>query len=570
MIPFNSELFYIAHKNLIIKAIEELFYEEVLAPTLDGEYFVLDLRDDVKYTFQAKYGAWSNIQINANSLKKFFLEEEVIEFTLSDFFKEIQYACRLSDDTLAKFLEEGNQTIFSEIKVLENLNNLNMKELINLNYLEIDSLLPGHPKLIMNKGRIGWSEVDIKKYSPEFNNQFQLRWIAVNNSCLETGVDKNLDLNSLALDSISGDLLSNINLEEYTVFPVHPWQWDQYLKIQFLELLANKKIIDLGIVGEFFKPQVSLRTLSQINKNLSFDIKQSLSILNTSCVRGIPSKYIKTGHLISNSIDSIIADDPKLSGRVIVLKELGALRVKHDYFDNIKDCSYRYKEFLGVVWRENVESKLKVNEQAIPTAALFCSNDSSSFIEELIHSSELSAKEWISKYFETVVTPLYHLQLKHGFGLVSHGQNIILILENHIPSKLMIKDFHGDLRISKNSPYIETELAKYLDHLPPEYLIHDLITGHFITVLRYISRILKEKQLMDEDLFYQILGKTIKTYESSADFIINKNISLLRPSFEKILVNKVRFIEGYNETNTRLKPQLGTEIVNPLVKKLEI
>ena len=49
--------------------------------------------------------------------------------------------------------------------------------------------------------------------------------------------------------------------------------------------------------------------------------------------------------------------------------------------------------------------------------------------------------------FKHVVVPIYHLMAKYGVGIVAHGQNVTLVLEDNFPAGCLIKDFHGDLRL---------------------------------------------------------------------------------------------------------------------------
>ncbi|MCO4754449.1 MAG: hypothetical protein KC478_08190 [Bacteriovoracaceae bacterium] len=560
----NCEQFYLIHRNLIVKAIEELQFEEILKPIQDGPEYKLQIGDNLLYIFKGTIGAWGNLHVDASSLKKFISNKQVMNYTMNSFFKEIQHICGMSGDTLSKFLEEGNQTIFSDFKVYENLEQTQMSELFKLDYEQIDRLLPAHPKLIMNKGRIGWGGSEILKYAPEYGLGFKLRWVAAHKSILEYGISESVDNVDLTLETLDKELIRDIDTEEHLIFPVHPWQWDRYIQIQFAEEICTGKIIDLGEVGQEYTPQISIRTLSQKKAKSSFDIKQSLSILNTSCVRGIPSKYIKIGYKISEFVQGVVEQDEFLADRVDVLKEVAAIRVKNQYFDDIENSSYRYKELLGVVWREAVRTKLHSYEKAIPTAALFCKNSETSFISELINESGISPQQWISRYFQSVVIPLYHLQVKHGLGLVSHGQNVILVLKDNVPSRLIIKDFHGDLRISSKSIHVNEGVCAQLDKLAPEHLIHDLITGHFITVLRYVSRVLKDHNVMDEKTFYGILGHMIQRYKEEVQVEIPSELDLMRTSFEKVLVNKVRFLEGYSELPVRPVPRLGSLIENPI------
>ena len=554
-------LFYKLHRELIKKAIEELSFEKILKPQRTGSTFKLDVTKETSYRFEGRLGAWDNLRI-LGPLKKFTKNKEISDFTMSSFFREIQDRCEMSDETLSRFLEEGNQTIYSEKIKHHMLSSWSFEDLVNADFQQIDQLLLGHPKLIMNKGRLGWGLSDLERFSPENSPQFQMRWIAVNKKLCQTGTSLTFPKENVYREAL---LIQDFTplLTEFELLPIHPWQWDQYVAIQFLEHFATGDMIDLGTSGELYSPQASLRTLSSM-KNPRYDIKLSLSILNTSSVRGIPGKYIQSGHLISQAVEDIINEDPILTDKIQVLKEVHAVKIDHEHFQALNDCSYRYKEFLGCVWRENVQTKLHPGEKALPTGALIHRDEKNSFISMLIISSGLPTKVWMEKYFKVVVLPLYHLQIAHGLGLVSHGQNTILVHKGGVPSRLIIKDFHGDLRIAINSKHRERAEFHALDRLPSHYLIHDLFTGHFITVLRYLSGILHEEGLLSEKDFYQSLGEAIEVYHLSSNAMPTES-HLLRQHFERILVNKVRFVMGYEESKVRLKPLLGESILNPLV-----
>jgi len=558
--------FYNAHRKLIIKSIEELHYDEIFKFERKNEFYILRCIDNVYYQFQAKVGAWGNIQINKDSFTKVKNDFEINEFTVSNFFFEVQEICQLDDQTLAKYIEEANQTIFSDIQVYKNHQSLSFE---NVNFQTLDQNLAGHTKIIMNKGRIGWGQSDIVDYAPEFRAQFKLIWIAVKKNLLEIGFDDTITQEDIFPQEVLTVKNEKNISDEYFLVPIHPWQWNHYIHNQFLENLVNNEIIELGPIGDFFSAQSSIRTLTNMNNDLSFDIKLSLSILNTSCVRGLSLKYVKNGYQISNLFEEIVKSDSYLRSKLMILKESCAVGLRHKDFNLIKSCSYRYKEFFGAVWRESVASKLGQQELALPCASLLIESETQSYIVYLIENSKLSAKEWMHMYFEVIILPLYHLQLFHGLGLVAHGQNIILVVENFVPKRMLIKDFHGDLRISNNSRHLGKKEFNQLDQLPAHYLIHDLLTGHFVTVLRYLSRHLEEKNRLSEDEFYNVAGDVLSQFIQSyieSNGKIDDELNLLKASFEKILINKVRFVAGYSETSERLRPLLGCELTNPMTK----
>ncbi|MFN3455577.1 MAG: IucA/IucC family C-terminal-domain containing protein, partial [Pseudobdellovibrio sp.] len=255
--------------------------------------------------------------------------------------------------------------------------------------------------------------------------------------------------------------------------------------------------------------------------------------------------------------------------KTFVLEDIAGLGLKKSIFHKVKNAPYRFHESLGVIWRHR--TCVNKNEKAVITGSLFHQDvQGKTLINSYIKHSGLTVQEWLKRYFKVVVSPLFHLQDKYGVGLVSHGQNIVLILENFVPVGMYLKDFHGDLRVSnEDALYFQSELrqrlAAYLDQLPPEYLIHDLITGHMITVLRFISAGLREEGVIEEQTFYDILSESISEYIKEHG-LINQKINLQETHIKRVLLNKVRFQIGYNDSAERPKPALGTDLINPLHK----
>lgn len=569
----KTEEFFSLHKKLIIKAIEELQFEELFDIEFSHNHFYLRISDDLYYSFLGRISVWGNLQIEEESFRKYSDGNIIKEYTLADFFYEVKDMCKMSDETLAQFIEEGNQTIYGDILQKESVNELSLSEIAKFNFKQVDQILSGHPKIIMNKGRLGWGSDELRKYAPEARVSYKLHWCAIKKDCLEWGLDEtSLNLNELYLDSLAPEDIEiakkivsaeGADFEDYLLVPVHPWQWSKYISIQFASLIYRTSIISIGCIGNDYTPQVSIRTLSSNSAISQYDLKVAISILNTSSVRGIPQKYIKNGYLLSEKIEELVNKDNFLADRVGVLKEVAAMSCPAPEFNRIEGGSYRYKELLGCVWRESVESKIAEDEIAIPTAALLFTKEGKSLVAEYIRQSGFSTQEWLSEYFKTVVVPLYHLQVEHGLGLVAHGQNTILVLREGKPQKLIIKDFHGDFRMTTDSKHLGVDFGVELDKLPAEYLIHDLITGHFITVLRYFSRVVEEDLSYKEADFYHLLGNEIASYQG--DKVLPEKVNLLRLEFEKVLVNSVRFVAGYSETGERLKPMLGSNIRNPLL-----
>lgn len=521
----ESTLWNIVNRELIAKAIGELTFEEVLSPVEDSEGYTFASSSNAVWRFKAIKGIWGSLKVNPQSISR----NESEAFEASDFFLDIQKETGMDDIILGNFFEEMHNTLLADLHLKKVSSNLSSIDLAEMNGEEQQRFLNGHPKILLSKGRVGWKASDREQYSPETAKPFQLFWIEVNGFKM----------------------------------PVHPWQWDRYISTQFVGEIAKGEIKPLGLMGDFYLPQTSIRTLSNVTDPKKPDVKLPLSILNTSCIRGLPSKYVETGKKLSEALDAVCSNDEKLKS-VRVLKDLEGLSIKHEAFSKIKNAPYRYHELLGSVMRESAQSKLSSDEKAILTASLYHQDhEGRPLIEEYIKRSGKSAEEWLNAFFEHTLVPLLHLQNHYGVGIVAHGQNIVLILKDYFPTGMILKDFHGDLRLSSELPAAGEEafgeVKDVLTSLPPHYLFHDLITGSFITVHRFISLVMKETMKFDEEKYYGLIHDVLKSHPGAE--------KLLRPEFEKLLLNKVRFKIGYGDSDERPLPMLGGPLKNPIYKE---
>lgn len=560
--------------NLIAKALGELAYEGILRPEKTGEgKYLLKLRSGAQYSFSAWMGIWDHLRVNPLSIKKIGHET----FNAADFFLDAQDEVEMNDIVLGNFLEEMHNSLYSDLALLKKQRQTSANSLSYWSGEKVQAYLNGHPKILLSKGRIGWGCDELFSYAPENERPVTLFWVAIKKSLVEFSFDDHVSMESLLEESFSKEekekFLSHLENEKieftnYLYLPVHPWQWNRFIKIQYQEALSLGEMIELGEWGDEYVPQISIRTLSNVTRPEMADIKLPLSILNTSAIRGIPARYISIGARLSRAIVGLFQEDEllkKLSCEVL-LEEAG-VSFEHPAYKRIPEAPYRYKELLGCIWRQSTSSKLKENELGIITGSLFYQDlDGHSLIGAYIEKSGLSIAEWLHDYFQCVVIPLYHLQVKYGLGLVAHGQNVILKMRDYRPVGVILKDFQGDLRFAEDSPLLRhddfKEVAQKMDRLPKEYLIHDLLTGHLVTVLRFVSEVMEESDGLREIDFYSILASVIADYQK--DHHVPYELNFLNPTLHRVLVNKVRFKVGYGDSSERPRPAVGTPLVNPL------
>ena len=194
-------------------------------------------------------------------------------------------------------------------------------------------------------------------------------------------------------------------------------------------------------------------------------------------------------------------------------------------------------------------------------------------ISEYISASGLSIEEWLNKLFDAVVIPYYHLLCKYGVSLIAHGQNVTLVMENAQPKRILLKDFQGDMRlIERDIPEQKTLDPLVRDvtvSLPEDLIIHDLQTGHFVTVLRFISPLVETLGL-SEMKFYQLLGLRINAYvEAHPDYQDRfDRLDLFKPRILRIGLNLAKFRHSTDSSASRMLPDMDEQLDNPLYMAL--
>lgn len=569
--PFVKSAYWgTANRKLIAKTLSELHFEELLMyeKGTSENQFVLNAKH--VWQFNAHQTLWGMLVVEPLSITV-----DGAEPTLAQFFLDIETIINITAINLSGFLEEIQQTLYSEMARLYTIDGVDAKTMVSCDEVTRQKYLDAHPKLIANKGRLGWGVNELAQYAPETSQGFPLHFLAVKKTACQAGVREDINQRDLLLDLMNEEELSTLvsglgddAFDAYYIMAVHPWQVARFLYGQYTEYFIDQTIIDLGVAGKPFTPQQSIRTLSDASLTSKYDVKTAVTIINTSCYRGVTGKYIAHGARVSAWIASVVANDPLLAKRGMhVQQEFAGYFCPHPYQSQFEGA-YRYNEMLGCVWRDNVTQMLPKGQRPLSMATLMQADASGkSCLQALIGLSSLDEAQWLNKMFEHVLIPLYHLMCQYGVGLVAHGQNITLVLnEKNEPCGCTIKDFHGDLRLVENDipelDGLDDDIKKNLVRLPGPYLAHDLITGHFVTVLRFVS-----VYASDEKLFYKLAKEHIETYQATHPELKERFtwFDILKPKYEKLCVNKVRFKLGLADSDERPLPDLATPIDNPMM-----
>ncbi len=563
------------NREMVAKILAELEYERTLSAHEETSgRWTLQLSNET-WQFSAKRGIWGWLHIDPQTLSSNRDDPIEAEHVL----RQLASVLEMNDTQTAENLEDLYATLRGDLQLLEARKELNADALIALDPDELQCLLCGHPKFIFNKSRRGWGLDALIRYAPEYRGHFRLHWIAVRRDLLVWSTTENCHINTL-LASAMGDTelerfnqrWQELNLDaNWLPVPLHPWQWQQKIAIHFLPQLMRGEIVELGEFGDEYLAQQSLRTLTNVSRSAPFDIKLPLTVYNTSCYRGIPGKYIEAGPLASHWLQQQFAQDATLrNAGAQILGEPAAGYLAHTGYSALPKAPYRYQEMLGVIWRENPSCYLQEGEQAVMMAALMETDSTGRpLIDAWIKRSGLDAEVWLTKMFQATVIPFYHLMCRYGVSLIAHGQNITLVMKNHIPQRILLKDFQGDMRlVDKDFPEAASLPQQVKDvtvRLSADYLIHDLQTGHFVTVLRFMSR-LTEQCGVSETRFYQLLAGVLQSYMAQHPQMAERFalFDLFKPQIIRVVLNPVKLTFSEHDGGSRMLPNYLTDLDNPL------
>ncbi|NQD68736.1 IucA/IucC family siderophore biosynthesis protein [Bacillus haikouensis] len=570
----NKDNWKKVNRKLIAKMLSEYMYEDMIQPEILGEEgktitYSLQVSQDKQYRYQAQKRFFDSFDVKRDTIEIREGEENKQADSAIELLIDLQGIIPMSSETVGHLIKELNATLIADAHLLGK-NQKSSDELIHVDYADLEGFMTGHPWITYNKGRIGFGYDDYLNFAPEHQKEIRLSWIAVAKKIAAFQSIDGLKYEELLAEELSEKERSSFeekiivqgeNPADYFFMPVHEWQWKNVLIQNFPEELAEKTIIPLGEGNDCYLPQQSIRTFVNITHKEKHHVKLPMSILNTLVYRGLPSERTLIAPQVTELIKGIADHDTFLKDecRVILPGENASMNVDHRYYTGVKQAPYQYLEMLGTIWRESIYTYLDEGEQAITLAALlYEDHDHKPYVQSLIEDSGLQAEEWMKTFFKVAMDPLLHYLYQYGTVFSPHGQNTIIVLKDSVPHRLAIKDFVDDVNISdQDFPELRglsKEFKEVLRSEPPEGLTQFIFTGLFICHLRYLSHILINHELMEEELFWGLLAQSIQDYQDRFPELGERFalFDFFKPKLTKLCLNRNRMVDyGYSDGDDR-------------------
>ncbi|MFD7828907.1 IucA/IucC family protein [Kitasatospora sp. NPDC059803] len=565
-----------AGRALLAKMLGEFAYEELLTPVRaasDGEYLLW--LPEAEYRFTARRGAYGSWRVDPESVRC----SDPDGLDPLRFLPHARHALGLRGETTGHLIRELTATLTADAHQLATA--LTAAELADLDHPALEGRQDGHPWIVPNKGRIGFSATDAARWAPEARTPRPLPWIAVHRRLAEyrgvPGLERPEQLYARELDDPDG-LRAALGpaAADYLLLPVHPWQWDETIVPLFAPWIASGEIVPLPSDGDPRLPQQSIRSFFNTAHPERCTVKLPLSVLNTLVWRGLPTERTLAAPAVTAWIHGLRDADSYLRDecRVILLGEIASVTVDHPLYRELPEAPYQYKELLGAIWREPLGPFLAGGERARTLAALLqTGSDGRALAAELIARSGLTPAAWTGRLFGAVLPPLLHFLYRYGLVFSPHGENAIVVFDEHdAPTRLAVKDFVDDVNLSdQDLPELRDLPAEVDDVLlrdGPQGLCQFLHSGLFIGVLRYLAPLLEAQTGLPEAEFWALLRAEIRRYQDRFPGLGERFelFDLFRPRIDRLCLNRNRLLlDGYQDRPHRPHAARYGTVPNALV-----
>ncbi|GAB2753206.1 IucA/IucC family protein [Nocardioides pakistanensis] len=514
-----------AHRGLVRKALAELSHERLLVPQSHGPgmWAVAGADPAVEYTFAARLLPLDHWLVDAGSIRRLERGEET-ELDIQRFVLDVNDRLGIGAGTLPVYLEELGSTLAGAAYKLRP-DAPTAKELVHADFQTVEAAMTeGHPCFVACNGRLGFDADDYLRYAPETGARFRLVWLAVRRAHATVAAARGVEYDALIAAELGAQRLDRftrrltglgLDPTEYVLVPAHPWQWANKLAGVLAGPLARHDVVWLGEGDDEHQAQQSIRTMFNTSRPERPYVKTALSILNMGFMRGLSPQYMGPTPAINDWVADLVAGDETLRRqRFSVLREVAAAGFHHRLYEDVS-LSTPYTKMLSALFRESPVDQVEEGERLATMASLLhVDAGGRAVVAELVAQSGLAPDSWLRNYLEAYLVPLLHCFYAHALVFMPHGENVILVLRDHVPVRVLMKDIGEEVAVLDTDAEMPEEIRRVVADVPEDLHVLSLLTDVVDCFLRFLSARFEEAGLLDADRFWQVVAVCVSAYQA--------------------------------------------------------
>ncbi|MFB6562356.1 IucA/IucC family protein [Streptomyces sp. NPDC056400] len=523
----SPELWARANRALVRKGLAEFSHERLLTPKPLGEDLYSVLSDDstVEYRFKAVLHALDHWSVDEASITR-HRDGAELELDALDFHIELREALGLSPEVLPVYLEEISSTLagtgykYTKPQVSSDV-------LAKSSFQDIETgMTEGHPCFVANNGRLGFGVHEYLSYAPETASPVHLVWVAARKDVSTFTAGAGLDHDSFMREELGDETIGvfaermtalGLDLADFHLFPVHPWQWWNKTTVTFAAEIANRRLVLLGEGPDAYLAQQSIRTFFNRSAPRKHYVKTAISVLNMGFMRGLSAAYMEATPAINDWLHQLIEGDEVLkSVDFSIIRERAAIGYHHRQYERATDRYSPYRKMLAALWRESPVNLIEGDERLATMASLLhVDAEGKSFVGALIAESGLTPAEWLRHYLRAYLVPLLHCFYQYDLAYMPHGENTILVIEGGLVKRAIFKDIAEEIVIMDADAVLPPAVERVRADIPEDMKLLSIFTDVFDCFFRFLGAILADEDICDEDTFWRAVADCGHEYQES-------------------------------------------------------
>ncbi|MFG2233245.1 IucA/IucC family protein [Streptomyces sp. NPDC048723] len=523
----SPELWARANRALVRKGLAEFSHERLLTPKPlgSGLYSVLSDDSTVEYRFKAVLHALDHWSVDEASITR-HRDGAELELDALDFHIELREALGLSPQVLPVYLEEISSTLagtgykYTKPQVSSDV-------LAKSSFQDIETgMTEGHPCFVANNGRLGFGVHEYLSYAPETASPVHLVWVAARKDVSTFTAGAGLDHDSFMREELGDETIGvfaqrmtalGLDLADFHLFPVHPWQWWNKTTVTFAAEIANRRLVLLGEGPDAYLAQQSIRTFFNRSAPHKHYVKTAISVLNMGFMRGLSAAYMEATPAINDWLHQLIEGDEVLkSVDFSIIRERAAIGYHHRQYERATDRYSPYRKMLAALWRESPVNRIEGDERLATMASLLhVDAEGKSFVGALIAESGLTPAEWLRHYLRAYLVPLLHCFYQYDLAYMPHGENTILVIEGGLVKRAIFKDIAEEIVIMDADAVLPPAVERVRADIPEDMKLLSIFTDVFDCFFRFLGAILADEGICEEDTFWQAVADCGHEYQES-------------------------------------------------------
>jgi siderophore synthetase component len=527
----------VVNEALVRKALSEFTHERILEPVAVGNQYAVG-----RYRFTARHYPLNHWDISS------VVRDDGSAVDALEFITEFHEQLGIGREMLPVYLEEISSTLASAAYKLSKPD-LTAADLVTADFQTIEAgMTEGHPCFVANNGRLGFGLTDYLAYAPETGAGVQLTWIATRRDRTTVSCSASLAFDELMRSELGDDVLARFaavaDPAEYVYLPVHPWQWDNKTSITFAADIAQGHIVHLGSTDDVYQPQQSIRTFFNRSEPGRCYVKTALSVLNMGFMRGLSPSYMAATPAINDWVHSVVSNDVVLKRYgFTVLREIAAAGYHNRYYENATDKTSPYRKMLSALWRESPVPSLEPGERLATMASLLhVDRHGASVAAALVRASGLAPADWLRAYVDAYLIPLLHSFYAYELLFMPHGENLILVLRDAIPIRMIMKDIAEEIAVLSPSTPVPAEAERVRADVPDDEKLLSIFTDIFDCIFRFLSPLLDREGLLIPSEFWSVVADAIRDYQSATPELAEAftKYDIFAPEFALSCLNRLQ------------------------------